>query len=297
VIPEVVRQCRQYLLGFGASDIPEQFAFPALPQIQTPSGPEHFPSEMDAFVSWASGYRAPGHGILRLIGDVEDFLTWAMSWCQSWRSIAEEREPPAEDATPPPPPPSVEWCFAPSGDGYFVAGFGESGHLSGYKGLADIARLIEAPGVPIPMLDLEGAGQQLTKDRRSRQPALDATGVQQIVGQLKELRADRERALAENNSVEADAAQAQIEQLEASLATAKGVGGKVRDLNDLYNKLRPKIHGRLRTVYKVMREADPPMKQLADHLELSISCEGASAFIYRPAGDPPPWQFERAEQK
>src|SRR5262249_22682382 len=152
-IPEVVRQCRQYLVGFGASDIPAQFAFSALPQIQAPSGPEHFPSVMDAFVSWALGYRAPGHSILKLIADVEEFLTWAMGWCQRWRSSAEASKPLAEDAAPRSPSPSIEWCFAPSGDGYFVAGFGESGHLSGYKGLADIARLIEAPGVPVPMLD------------------------------------------------------------------------------------------------------------------------------------------------
>jgi hypothetical protein len=204
---------------------------------------------------------------------------------------------PAEDATPPPPPPSVKWCFAPSGDGYFVAGFGESGHLSGYKGLSDIARLIKTPGEPVPMLDLEGAGQQLKRDRRSRQPAVDAPGLQQIAGQLKELKADLERALAEKNTVEADAARSQIEQLEASRASAMGVGGKMRDLNDLYNRLRPKIHGRLQTVYNAMREADPPMKQLADHFELSISCEGGSGFVYRPVGTPPPWRFERTEQK
>jgi hypothetical protein len=232
-----------------------------------------------------------------LIGDVEDFLTWAMSWCQSRRSSAEERAPPAEDATPAPPPPSSEWCFAPSGNGYFVAGFGESGHLSGRKGLSDIARLIKTPGEPVPMLDLEGAGQQPKTDRRSRQPAMDTTGLQQIAEQLKELKADRERAQAEGDTVEADVAQTQIERLKASLAAALGLGGKVRDLNDLYNKLRPRIHGRLQTVYKSMREANPPMQQLAQHFELSISSVGGSGFVYRPAGAPPPWQFERTDQK
>lgn len=75
MIPEIVRRCRNHLLGFGAQEIPERFAFPALPRDQTPAGPEHFPSEMEGFLAWASCYRAPGQGIMRLIGEVEDFLT------------------------------------------------------------------------------------------------------------------------------------------------------------------------------------------------------------------------------
>jgi hypothetical protein len=81
VIPETVRQCRNYLVGFGAEDIPDRFAFPGLPYDQTPTGPEHFPSAMEGFLVRAEGYRRPGHGIMELIGNVEDFLTWAMGWC------------------------------------------------------------------------------------------------------------------------------------------------------------------------------------------------------------------------
>jgi hypothetical protein len=106
-IPEIVRQCRQYLLGFGASDIPERFAFSALPDTQTPTGPEHFASSMEAFIAWASGYRAPGHGLMKLIGDVEDFLTWAMAWCNR-HSVA--ARPPADQ---PAPTPTIEEGAAP----------------------------------------------------------------------------------------------------------------------------------------------------------------------------------------
>jgi hypothetical protein len=91
-IPEIVRQCRQYLLSFGASDIPEQFTFAALPTIQTSSGPGYGSSGIEAFVSWASGYRTPGHGVLKLVGDVEDFLTWAMNWCQQQSSRGRGKE-------------------------------------------------------------------------------------------------------------------------------------------------------------------------------------------------------------
>jgi hypothetical protein len=295
-IPEIVRQCRQYLLGFGASHIPEQFTFAALPTVQTPSGSGYGPSGIEAFVSWASEYRTPGHGVLKLIGDVEEFLTWSMNWCQGDRSSAEEQASHLEDSVPPSPP-VAEWCFVPSGNGYFIAGFGESGHLSSYKGLSDIARLIKTPGVAVPMMELEGTGEQARNDRRTPQPAVDGTGRRQIVERLQELRWDLEKAERENNTVDADVARAEIDQLEASLASAHGIGGKVRDLNNLYNKLRPRIHGRLRTVYNAMQEADPPMKRLAEHFGLSISSEGGSGFIYRPASDPPAWQFERNEDK
>src|SRR5438552_3356759 len=43
LIPEIVRQCRDLLRGFGANDIPDQFDFKELPQDQTPTGPAHFP--------------------------------------------------------------------------------------------------------------------------------------------------------------------------------------------------------------------------------------------------------------
>jgi hypothetical protein len=83
LIPEVVLQCRRNLLGFGAGAIPDPFTFSGLPRDQTPTGPEHSSSPMENFLAWASGYhRAPQHGIIKLIGEVEEFLTWAMAWAK-----------------------------------------------------------------------------------------------------------------------------------------------------------------------------------------------------------------------
>jgi hypothetical protein len=71
----------------------------------------------------------------------------------------------------------------------------------------------------------------------------------------------------------------------------------VRDLNNPFDKLRPKIHGRLRAVYEAMLKADPPMNKLAEHFELSIGSEGGNAFVYRPAGDPPDWRLRGDSEK
>jgi nucleoside phosphorylase len=101
VIPEIVRQCRSYLLGFGETGIPDRFAFSRLPYDQTPTGPAHFPSAIEAFLVWAEGYRAPSHGMMELIGKIEDFLSWAMGWCQEQQRAAHEQMPRAEHAGKP----------------------------------------------------------------------------------------------------------------------------------------------------------------------------------------------------
>ncbi len=100
VIPEIVHQCRDYLLGFGAGEIPDHFSFPTLPPHQTPTGPEYFASEMEEFLAWASTYRVPGHGAMKLIGRVEAFLTWAMGWCHRAQSEPPGSEGQTQDEVP-----------------------------------------------------------------------------------------------------------------------------------------------------------------------------------------------------
>jgi hypothetical protein len=195
-------------------------------------------------------------------------------------------------------PPAVEeFVFAPSGNGYLIKGFGESGHLSGYKGLDVLAQLIRTPGKPVSMLDLVRADDRTRADKRSPQQVFDPAAKKKILERVRELEADLERARKDNATVEADLAEAEIEKLTGHLLQGEGLGGKHRDLNNLFDKLRPKIHGRLRTVYQAMREADPRMHKLLEHFDLSISSEGGTGFIYRPAGDPPSWQFLLAAPK
>jgi hypothetical protein len=116
VIPEIVRQCRNHLTGLGMTGMPDRFSFPNLPLDQTPSGPEHFPSPMEEFVAWASRYRVPGHPIMKLIGEVEEFLSWAMGWCRQQESRAEDPMLPASETELPAksPAPAAEKAPPPS---------------------------------------------------------------------------------------------------------------------------------------------------------------------------------------
>jgi hypothetical protein len=200
---------------------------------------------------------------------------------------------PVEEPASTPTDLSEEWYFAPSGDGYYLAGFGEFGHLSGrYKGLSDIARLIQTPGQLVPMLDLDGASEAAKADRHSRQPVAEKEDLAKARRDLRELKEDLAKAVRENNTVDADVTRREIEEQESLLKSATGRGGKLRDLNNLFGRLRPKIHGRLQTAYEKLRGATPPMTRLANHFEASIESQG-SGFIYQPPGDPPPWTFER----
>jgi hypothetical protein len=184
-----------------------------------------------------------------------------------------------------------EFVFARSGDGYFIKGFGESGHLSRYKGFDVIARLLRTPGQPVSMMDLTDADDRTKADRRSPQEVLDAEAKRQIKEQLTELEADLEQARANNSTVEADAAEADIMRLKQHLVQAVGLGGKDRDLNNHFNKLRSRIWNQLRTAYCRLRESNPQMKLLAEHFDMAISSE-MGQFTYRPGPNSPSWITE-----
>jgi hypothetical protein len=215
---------------------------------------------------------------------------------------ADRVKPAGEAVTPPAPAATEEFIFAPSGNGYLIMGFGESGHLSGYKGLHDIARIIRTPGEAVSMLELVEAGDRTKADQRSTQEALDVQAMKEVKEKLDERRRDLDRAREENNSLEVDLAEKDIEELRRQVRQAKWFGGKAgagkgfgckdRDLNNLFDKLRPAIHNRLKAVYAALRQAKPAMSLLADHFEQSISSEGGT-FVYRPGRLVPVWKHSQ----
>jgi hypothetical protein len=188
------------------------------------------------------------------------------------------------------------FAFYLSGTGYYIAGFGEHGHVSNLKGFQQIYLLIQTPGNPVPMLTLVEADEdeRIAVDKRSQQPMLDPRAKQELYDKIAEEKADLEQAEFDNNNVEANHCREEIEKLETELRKATGLGGKSRDLNTNFDKLRSRIAGTLKTSYEKLQAANPPMKLLANHFELSISADGTGkAYIYRPALNPPPeWDIE-----
>lgn len=182
----------------------------------------------------------------------------------------------------------AEFVFAPSGTGYLVRGFGESGHLSNLRGLQDVELLLRSAGRPVAMDVLDGRGPDTPAERRTVQPAFDVEALLSIQKEIARLEGEVATA---DNDVDRDDSQQRLDQLRASANPAINVRGGSRDLNDPIAKLRPKIHDRMKTVFRKMRESNPPMRAIADHLDVSIRADGRS-FIYEPSNQPPAWQFE-----
>src|SRR5439155_16212306 len=116
-----------------------------------------------------------------------------------------------------------------------------------------IERLVRSPGQPIPMaLLVGGTAEQLNNDKRSKQPAMDQEAMQKVYNRCDALRAEIERDEREWRTAEATEGRDELERLQQQLKADLGIQGKVRDLNDLANKLRPSIHSALARVYKAM---------------------------------------------
>lgn len=194
-----------------------------------------------------------------------------------------------------------EFVFRPDRDGYFIKGFGESGHVTakGAKGLHDLFRLIQSPGIPVPMTTLgeptgsvrsisddEAKSQGLTMGRRtSRQPVADGMTFQQIAAKRTELKADIANA---DSDMEREELQSELDTLEDAAKGMKGLNGKPRDLNNPNDRLRPKIDGRIKTACKAMEGRFPNLSQ---HFANTCGAEGGF-FVYTPGIPDMKWDTE-----
>ena len=185
-----------------------------------------------------------------------------------------------------------EFRYARFGSGYFIAGFGEHGPVPKRKGFDHIAMLVKNPKQPVLMRALlQGENTATAADPQSRQPALDEQARRELYQRLQEVKGDLERARGENDSVEQHHCEDEIAKLNGELKAAVGLGGRDRDLNSEADRLRPSVRANLARAYRALREAVPPMKELADHFEAAISAEGAT-YVYRPVGNSPAWSSD-----
>lgn len=173
----------------------------------------------------------------------------------------------------------TEFAFQPDGDGYFISGFNKKGHFTAKraKGLHDIFRLVQTPGDPVPMLELDaGVGTiQLEGDSKSRQPVANSETRQDITAKRAQLLADIAKA---KTDFERDELREELETLETAVMTLFGLAGKARDLNNPINRLRAKLLARKKTACKSLKEGG--LAALAEHLDLTIGAEG-NCLVYR----------------
>jgi hypothetical protein len=185
------------------------------------------------------------------------------------------------------PDPASDFCLWLEGGTYYICGFGEEGRFADLRGFGDLQKLILSPGEPVPWAELDPT--ILAIESRSAQPAMDTEAIVAARAELNRLREEVDSA---DNDVDRADSQRRYYELTAQLQGELGPGGRTRDLNSLINKLRPKIAGRLNTVYENLRATEPPLEKLASHFQDSIS-SSTSGFVYAPKRMSPPWRTEK----
>jgi hypothetical protein len=147
--------------------------------------------------------------------------------------------------------------------------------------MADLARLLAAPGREVHALDLvtdgprparttsssRGAEDGLHLDRGGGEPVIDETARAAYRRRLAELEQDLEEADAMGDDATADRARAEHDALVEQLASAYGVGGRVRRTPDHAERARKAVSRRLQTT---LRRIDSVHPALGRHLRASL---------------------------
>jgi predicted ATPase len=164
---------------------------------------------------------------------------------------------------------------------------GQVVHLPDLKGLHDLARLLEAPGQELHCLELAGG------DGRSSASAAgpaDGLGLQGDAGELLderakaeyrrrllELREEAERAEAANDTVRAERAREELDELTQALAAAFGLGGRPRKAGDPAERARSAVTWRIRSAVTKIEQAHPALgRHLRNSVRTGVFC------AYRP---------------
>lgn len=159
------------------------------------------------------------------------------------------------------------------GEVFVVAFDGRSAQLRASKGLADIGRLLAAPGTEVHCLDLMGA---VVEDRSSGE-VLDARARREYEERVRELQAEIDAAEADHDLHRAERAHAELDAIVDHLSVALGLGGRSRRHTDGVERARSAVTQRIRSTIRRLHAVHPA---LAAHLEASV--QTGTYCRYRP---------------
>jgi hypothetical protein len=167
------------------------------------------------------------------------------------------------------------------GDYWTIASGGRTLRLKDSRGLAVLARLIEAPGQEFHVLQLASPESDGVAGAADLGPLLDAEAVQRYRQRLLELREHLEEAEAFGDRGRADRVSEEIEFLTLELARAVGLGGRTR-ATGAAERARTTVQKRLRSaIARIAAE----LPELGRHLDQTVR---TGAFCgYLPEGRPP----------
>jgi tetratricopeptide (TPR) repeat protein len=148
-------------------------------------------------------------------------------------------------APPPAEPPPNEFRRTPTG--WSIAYDGRTVEVRPTKGLADIHRLLAAPGVELHVLELaQEADGATAPGGASRQPVLDERAKAQFRDRVLTLQAEVDDARECADIVRAERAEAELDFVVAELAAGLGFGGRDRTMTDAAERARQAVRARIR---------------------------------------------------
>ncbi|MDN3238873.1 ATP-binding protein [Glycomyces tritici] len=210
----------------------------------------------------------------------------ARPWAEAARSALAETAAPEPERRTAAAPGAV---FRREGATWTLRYEGRSVHLPHTKGLADLHRLLQQPGIEVGAVDLldpEG-GEAVTADARlGGDDLLDAEARARYRDHLESLDEQIDTAAALGDDARAARLDAERQALIEQLKAATGLGGRSRRLGDNAERARKSVTNRIRNTLKKIETVHPA---LARHLSAAVGT--GSACVYRPETEAPPWEL------
>lgn len=155
------------------------------------------------------------------------------------------------------------------GDVWEVHGEGEPIYLRDTKGVQMLAKLVDAPGASVHVLDLVGG----LPDTGDAGPMIDAQARDAYRARIAALREELEEAQTWNDSARAEAAREEIEAIETELARAVGLGGRLRRSHSATERARVNVQRRLKDVVRRIATERPELgRRLEQALRTGVHC-------------------------
>jgi hypothetical protein len=211
---------------------------------------------------------------------------------------------------------SGEYFFRREGDYWRIRYGAEEGLAKHAGGMGHIARLLGSPQKHVPALDLvapaktqdkatcrmtldetapasdEGGEPDVFLSGPSEQEVLDNRALSQYRARLQGIEEDLAQAREDKDHGWVDRLETEKHTILEELNAAKGLGGHKRRLGPAGDseKARQAVRNAIRRAIRNLKQMQPALPRLAEHLKKSIVGEGTS-FVYRPAGTAPAWDL------
>jgi len=162
--------------------------------------------------------------------------------------------------------PSEANAFRRDGELWELSFGGETVYMPDLKGLHDLGRLLASPGEEIHALDLGVAADGPAPQGHAGE-ILDEEARAAYKLRIDELREERDLAQAANDTVRAERAQDELEEIGDALKSAYGLGGRARKAGDHAERARSAVTWRIRSAISRIEAVHPA---LGRHLKNSV---------------------------